>query len=133
MLLIDDNDEMNVNFALVDLNHRYKLNQEALSILNKQRSSGDTNKRWVYTGDIFILMKDDHCNRTMLEENTEIEKELKHQESFLKKKEEQLIRVSKDADIEREKFFSTYLNDQQKQEQSSIKQQQQQPQPQPKR
>ncbi|EGG23968.1 hypothetical protein DFA_06106 [Cavenderia fasciculata] len=102
------------NEKITDLNQRNKLNKEAITRLEKIEKDGSNKKKqsFIYTGDIFIQMKDNICKNTLVQENEHINEEIKHHQVHLKERQEQYRTYQSKMQKER----NTYFEAQQKQQ-----------------
>ncbi|EGC31814.1 hypothetical protein DICPUDRAFT_89486 [Dictyostelium purpureum] len=93
---------------IIDLDQRNNLNFEALDNIttNKNGTSNKNGKLWIYTGDIFIQMKEASAKELIIQENDTIENEIMKLRLGLDDKEKQLKQLEKDYELERSKIFS---------------------------
>ncbi|GAM25669.1 hypothetical protein SAMD00019534_088440, partial [Acytostelium subglobosum LB1] len=97
---------------ILDLDQRCNLNHEALDLLEEKNTNssssssvGKGNKRWIYTGDIFVQMNEDQCRKTLSHENNHIENELQTEQQYLKAKEDHLNKLLRDVNKEKDLYF----------------------------
>ncbi|KAM9986305.1 hypothetical protein ACTFIY_010717 [Dictyostelium cf. discoideum] len=93
---------------ILDLDQRNNLNIEALdNIVNiKSENKNKNGKLWIYTGDIFIQMKESNAKELIIKENDAIESEIESLQSGLVEKQQNLKKLEMDYQLERNKLFT---------------------------
>ncbi|KAN0031091.1 hypothetical protein ACTA71_004063 [Dictyostelium dimigraforme] len=93
---------------ILDLDQRNNLNIEALdNIVNmKSENKNKNGKLWIYTGDIFIQMKEGNAKELIIKENDAIESEIESLQSGLVEKQQNLKKLEMDYQLERNKLFT---------------------------
>ncbi|EAL73241.1 hypothetical protein DDB_G0267576 [Dictyostelium discoideum AX4] len=93
---------------ILDLDQRNNLNIEALdNIVNiKSENKNKNGKLWIYTGDIFIQMKENNAKELIIKENDAIESEIESLQSGLVEKQQNLKKLEMDYQLERNKLFT---------------------------
>ncbi|KAK5576752.1 hypothetical protein RB653_007896 [Dictyostelium firmibasis] len=91
---------------ILDLDQRNNLNIEALDNIVNMKSENKNGKLWIYTGDIFIQMKEGNAKELIIKENDSIESEIGSLQSGLVEKQQNLKQLEIDYQLERNKLFT---------------------------